>query len=123
MEEVNVQAILDGSGLPSDLSLNAGDIIVVPAFAPIVYVTGNVQRPGQIILSTDEDLTAYSAILRSGGFARFAKLTGVYVMRDHGNGEKSKIPVNIKNVQGGKEPDVLLRGKDIVVVPEKFFSW
>jgi protein involved in polysaccharide export with SLBB domain len=123
VEEVNVQAILDGSGLPSDLSLNAGDIIVVPAFAPVIYVTGNVQRPIQLTLSNEEDLTAYSAILRCGGFARFAKITGVYVMRDHGNGEKSRIPVNIKNVQAGKEPDVVLRGKDIVVVPEKFFSW
>lgn len=123
VEEVNVQAILDGTGLQSDLALNAGDIVVVPAFSPIVYVTGNVQRPGILQLTPDEDLTAYSAILRSGGFARFASLRKVYVMRDRGNGEKVKIPVNVKEVQGGKVPDIILQGLDIVVVPESWFSW
>lgn len=123
VEEVNVQAILEGSGLPSDLALNPGDIVVVPAFSPIVYVTGNVLRPGILQISADEQLTAYSAVLRSGGFARFAKVKGVYVMRDHGNGEKSKIPINIKDVQAGKIPDVVLTGQDIVVVPESWFSW
>jgi len=123
VEEVNVQAILDGTGLQSDLALNAGDIVVVPAFSPIVYVTGNVQRPGILQLTPDEELTAYSAILRSGGFARFASLRKVYIMRDRGNGEKVKIPVNIKNVQSGKESDIVLQGLDIVVVPESWFSW
>ena len=123
VEEVNVQAILDGTGLQSDLALNAGDIVVVPAFSPIVYVTGNVQRPGILQLTPDEDLTAYSAILRSGGFARFASLKKVYVMRDLGNGEKKKIQVNIKDVQAGKTQDVILQGLDIVVVPESWFSW
>lgn len=123
VEEVNVQAILDGHGLQSDLALNAGDIIVVPAFAPVVYVTGNVKNPGVIKLSQDEELTAYSAILRSGGFARFAKTRGVYVLRDRGNGEKTRIPVNIKELQAGKRADVILQGRDIVVVPEKFFSF
>jgi protein involved in polysaccharide export with SLBB domain len=123
VEEVNVQAILDGSGLPSDLALNSGDIIVVPAFSPIVYVTGNVSSPGIIQLTPDEELTAYSAILRSGGFARFANRKKVYVMRDRGNGEKTKIPVNIKEVQAGKVSDIVLQGLDIVVVPESWFSW
>jgi polysaccharide export outer membrane protein len=123
VEEVDVAAILEGTGLQSDLSLEAGDIVVVPAFAPIIYVTGNVKSPRTLRLYNDEDLTAYSAILRADGFARFAKLTGVYVVRDHGNGEKTKIPVNIKDVQAGKAPDVVLKGKDIVVVPEKFFSF
>lgn len=123
VEEINVQAILDGSGLPSDLALSSGDIIVVPAFSPIVYVTGNVPSPGILQLTPDEDLTAYSAILRSGGFARFANRKKVYVMRDRGNGEKTKIPVNIKEVQAGKVNDIILQGLDIVVVPESWFSW
>ncbi len=123
VEEVDVKAMLDGSGLQSDLALNPGDIIVVPSFAPIIYVTGNVKAPGQLTLKTDEELSAYAAILRSGGFARFANLKKVYVLRDHGNGEKSKIPLNIKELQAGKGQDVILQGKDVVVVPESFFSW
>jgi protein involved in polysaccharide export with SLBB domain len=123
VEEVDVQAILEGTGLQSDLALNAGDIVVVPAYAPVIYITGNVRSPGVLKLFSDETLTAYSAILRSGGFARFANLRKVYVVRDRGNGEKVKIPININEVMAGKTADVVLQGLDIVVVPEKFFSW
>jgi len=123
VEEVNVQAILDGAGLTPDVAVQPGDIVVVPAFANRVYVTGNVKTPGIVMLPNDEELTAYASILRSGGFARFAKKSGVYVLRNGGNGEKFKIPVSIKSVQSGKQPDVVLQSNDIVVVPESFFSF
>lgn len=123
VEEVNVQAILDGIGLASDLTLNAGDIIMIPAFANAVYVTGNVVKPGTLKLLPDEELTAYSAILRCGGFSRFAKKSDVHVLRDRGNGAKQMIPVNIKELDKGNGSDVVLESKDIVVVPEKFFSF
>ncbi len=123
VEEVNVQAILNGVGLPSDLMLNPGDIIMLPAFANVVYVTGNVVQPGQLRLLPDDELTAYSAILRAGGFARFANRNKVYVLRERGNGAKQKIPVSIKELQAGHGIDVILEPKDIVVVPEKFFSF
>lgn len=123
VEELNVEAILEGTGLQSDLALNTGDIIVVPAFNPIIYVTGRVNAPGVLPLDIDEELTAYTAILRAGGFARFAALKRVYVIRDRGNGEKVKLPINIKDVKKGSVPDIVLQGLDIVVIPEKFFSF
>lgn len=123
VEEVNVQAILDGAGLTPDVAVQPGDIVVVPAFANRVYVTGNVKSPGIVQLPIDEELTAYAAILRSGGFSRFAKKGGVYVLRNGGNGEKFRIPVSIKSVQAGKQSDVVLQSNDIIVVPESFFSF
>jgi len=123
VEELNVEAILEGTGLQSDLALAPGDIIVVPAYNPIVYVTGNVTAPGVLALDPDEELTAYTAILRSGGFARFAAQKRVYVIRDRGNGEKTRIPINVCDVKRGKVPDIVLQGLDIIVVPEKFFSF
>jgi protein involved in polysaccharide export with SLBB domain len=123
VEAVDVQAILSGADLSSDLNLNPGDIVMVPAFANVIYVTGTVSKPGPMKLLPDDELTTYSAILRSGGFARFANRKKVYVLRDMGDGPKKKISVNIKDIQDGKSPDVILKSKDIVVVPEKFFSW
>lgn len=123
VEEVNVQAILDGVSLPSDLPLNSGDIIVIPAFANVVYVTGSVKKPGTMPILPDDELTAYTAVLRSGGFVRFANRAKIFVLRDRGNGEKQRIDVNIKRVNKGKSTDVVLEPKDIVVVPERFFSF
>ena len=123
VEEINVAAILSGNIPPTDIALNPGDIIMIPAFAPVVYVTGNVNKPGTLRLFQDETLTAYSAILRAGGFSRFANLKKCTVVRDLGNGEKIQMPLNVKEIQKGLAPDIVLQGKDIVVVPESFFSF
>jgi protein involved in polysaccharide export with SLBB domain len=96
---------------------------MIPAFANVVYVTGNVMNPNTLKLLPDDELTAYSAILRCGGFSRFANRKKVYVLRDRNNGAKQKIAVSIKELQDGKGSDVVLEPKDIVVVPEKFFSF
>ena len=123
VEEVNVAAILSGNIPPTDIALNPGDIIMIPAFAPVVYVTGNVTKPGTLRLFQDETLTAYAAILRAGGFSRFANLKKCSVVRELGNGEKVQMPLNVKEIQKGLAPDIVLQGKDIVVVPESFFSF
>jgi polysaccharide export outer membrane protein len=123
VEEVNVQAIMEGVSLPSDLPLNAGDIIVIPAFANVIYVTGSVKKPGTMPLLPDDEMTAYTAVLRSGGFVRFANRSKIFVLRDRGNGEKQRIDVNIKKINVGKSTDVILEPKDIIVVPERFFSF
>ena len=123
VEEINVASILAGNIPPTDIALNAGDIIMIPAFAPVVYVTGNVNKPGTLRLFQDETLTAYSAILRAGGFARFANLKKCTVVRDLGNGEKMQMPLNVKEIQRGMAPDIVLQGKDIVIIPESFFSF
>ena len=120
---VDVQSILDGL-IPrsEDVLIIPGYIVVLP-FSPTVYVTGNVATPGMLKIEDDEPLTAYTAILKSGGFARFANKKKVYIVRSDVNGETEKISVNIRDVQAGKEADVVLQGRDVVVVPEKWFSW
>lgn len=124
VEEVNVQKILDGGGLTSDITLDEGDVITIPAGpASLVYLTGNVVRQGSFPLKAGEKLSAYGAILQNGGFARFADQAGVYVLRAVPDGSKVRLPVNIKEIKRGRRADVQLQSGDIVVVPEKFFSF
>jgi len=124
VEEVNVQKILDGGGLTSDLTLDEGDVITIPAGpSSLVYLTGNVARQGSFPLKAGEKLSAYGAILQNGGFARFADQSGVYVLRAVPDGSKVKLPVDVRNIKRGRRADVQLQSGDIVVVPEKFFSW
>ena len=151
VEEIDVNEILKGGGLANDLILRDGDILHIPSKpeetggdigtasargrAPQedpsqpsqardngVFVTGRVKSPGFLALTEDVGMTAYTAILAKGGFAPFSNTKKVYVVREVGGGQKVHIPVNIRNVQHGLEPDVELQSKDIVVVPEKFFS-
>ncbi len=124
VEEVNVRKILEGSGLTSDLTLSEGDIVMIPGGAlNYIFVTGRVYRPGSQPIHPDDRLTAYSAILNAGGFARFADLKKVYVLRESPDGTKVRISVNIIAIEHGREPDLPLVPGDILIVPEKFFSF
>jgi protein involved in polysaccharide export with SLBB domain len=124
VEEEDVQKILDGYGLTSDLTLEDGDVLIVPAgSANLIYITGRVNHPGSIPLKPGSKITAYAAILNSGGFGRFADLKKVYILRATPDGTKVKIPINILAIQRGRAPDLPLEGNDIIVVPEKFFSF
>lgn len=123
-EVVNLQKILDGGGLSSDMTLSEGDVITIPAGNPnLVYVTGNVKRQGSYHLEAEDRLTAYGAILQAGGFARFADLKKTHVLRALPDGTKAKLPVDVAAIQRGQVPDLVLQPNDIIVVPEKWFSW
>ncbi|MEP6667598.1 MAG: SLBB domain-containing protein [Chthoniobacter sp.] len=124
VEEVNVAKILEGGGLTSDITLGEGDVITIPAGpANLVYITGNVQHQGSFPLKQGERISAYAAILQNGGFARFADQKSVYVLRALPDGTKAKLPVDISAIKRGQRPDVQLQSNDILVVPEKWFSW
>jgi protein involved in polysaccharide export with SLBB domain len=151
VEEIDVNEILKGGSLANDLILRDGDILHIPSKPEEtgggigtatprgtaqqedpsqpsqardngIFVTGRVKSPGFLALTEGVGMTAYTAILAKGGFAPFSNTKKVYVVREIGGGQKVHIPVNIRNVQHGLEPDVELQSKDIVVVPEKFFS-
>jgi len=124
VEEENVERILAGNGLSSDLTLNDGDVLMVPTgSANAIVVTGRVERPGTIPLKPGDKLSAYAAILECGGFSRFADRKKVYVLRPSPDGTKVKIPVDILAIDRGRAADIPLQGDDIVIVPEKFFSF
>jgi protein involved in polysaccharide export with SLBB domain len=124
VEEENVQRIYDGSGLSSDLTLNDGDVIFVPTGTPnVIFVTGRVQHPGNLPLKPGDKMSAYAAILNCGGFGRFANTKKVYVLRPAPDGTKIRIDINVDAIQHGHAPDLPLQPNDIIVVPEKFFSF
>jgi protein involved in polysaccharide export with SLBB domain len=123
-EEENVQKILEGHDLTSDLTLNDGDVLMIPVGDDnLIYITGRISHPGSQLLKPGDKLSAYAAILNAGGPSRFADLKKVYVLRALPDETKVKIPVNIDAIQHGRAADIPLQGGDIVVIPEKFFSF
>ena len=81
-----------------------------------VYVTGEVNRPGALPLLPD--MTVLQALSSAGGFTQFAKLKGIYVLRNEG-GKQIKLPFNYREVVKGKnqEQNILLLPGDVIVVP------
>jgi polysaccharide export outer membrane protein len=81
-----------------------------------VYVTGEVNRAGSIPLLPN--MTALQALSGAGGFTQFAKIKGIYVLRNEG-GKQVKYPFNYKEVVKGNHPEqnISLLSGDVIVVP------
>ena len=93
-----------------DYVLSSGDVITVDE-GRTIYVDGEVDKPGEIVFA--EGLTVHEAFIKAGGGTALARLAGAYVLRDG-----DKIPVNLRRVTKGKDPDLVLRAGDRLVVPE-----
>jgi polysaccharide export outer membrane protein len=81
-----------------------------------VYVTGEVNRAGSMTLLPN--MTLLQALTAAGGFTQFAKLKGIYVLRNE-NGKQVKYPFDYKQVIKGNHPEqnIPLLPGDVIVVP------
>ena len=96
-----------------------GDTILV-ARAPMIYVMGDVNRPGAYAITTnDAHLTVLQVIAFAGSASKTAAQSKVRLIRttEHGQVE---LPVQLDAIQKGKRPDIALQPNDILYVP---FSW
>lgn len=91
----------------------------------LVYLTGEVQKPGQHTLTVPDGrpLGVYEAILISGGLGRFADEQKVHILRMDEKRVRHRIPVNVKLIQQGNASDPAIGQGDVIVVPEKVFGF
>ena len=103
----------------TSVMVNPGDMVVVPR-APIVYIMGDVGRPGGYAIATnDSKLTMLQLVAMAGSTNKTSKST-LRLIRKSADGQQKEIPVQLAAIQKGKQPDIPLQQGDIVYVP---FSW
>ena len=81
-----------------------------------IFVVGEVARPGAFPMFPN--MTVLQALSTAGGFTQFAKLSGIYVLRNE-NGRQAIYPFNYKDVIRGLRPEqnIGLKPGDTIVVP------
>jgi polysaccharide export outer membrane protein len=107
----------------SDAALDAsivvfpGDTVIVPK-AEVVYILGDVNRPGGIAMVTnDSKLSALQAISLAGGTPPSAVPSHARLIRKQADGTHVELPLQLSAMQKGKQPDIPLQADDIVYVP------
>lgn len=98
----------------NNIELLPGDTVVVSK-AGIVYVLGEVNRPGGFVIQ-DNKITASQVLAMAAGPTHIAALDGTKVIRHTPEGLKD-IPLQLKKILRAKTPDVELLPDDIVWVP------
>ena len=117
IEEVNLKKLLDSDDPALNVPIRPGDIVKVPR-AGIVYVVGEVQKPGGFVLQNNENISALQALALAMGPTHTSALSMSRIIRtDSATGRRREIPMNLGRILSGKAPDMLLQPKDIVFVP------
>lgn len=117
---------IDDLFLKGDASLNipleANDVITIPVIkTALIYVFGQVNKPGAIEVRKSNIPTLLQAIAQAGGFSRRASKGGVRIKRRDKYGKEEQIKVNVKDIIKGKKKDIQLLENDVVYVPETIF--
>ena len=83
-----------------------------------ITVMGAVARPGTFPVVPG--MTAVQAVSMAGGFNALASQNDTVLTRREGD-QVRRYPVPMRRISDGREPDVEVRGGDIIFVPERTF--
>jgi polysaccharide export outer membrane protein len=88
----------------------------------LVFVMGEVQKPGSYPIPTESRMTILEAISTAGGFTPIAAKDRARVLR-YVNGESMNTTVDVRSItrDGQSDKDLVLQPNDVVYVPQSLF--
>ena len=103
----------------SDVLVYPGDTVMVPKTG-IVYILGDVGRPGGYPMTNNESkITVMQALATAGALNKTAMLSKAKLVRKTANGPQ-EVPLALADIEKGKAPDIFMEPEDILYVPS---SW
>ncbi|MBZ5667966.1 MAG: SLBB domain-containing protein [Acidobacteriia bacterium] len=116
--KIEVAKILNGDNPSDNIVIFPHDVISIPR-AELIYVTGEVHKPGGFPLTTNSAVSVLQAISLAEGLGPQASAKNAKIFRPRGDGsEKQEIPVNVAGILAGKASDVTLMPRDILFIPD-----
>jgi polysaccharide export outer membrane protein len=99
----------------SNVVLRPGDTVVVPK-AGIVYVLGEVTRPGGYVMNSTGGITVMQIVAVAGGPTHLASAGKTRLLRRTANGFQEQ-RIDLKKLLRGQAQDVSVQDEDILFVP------
>jgi polysaccharide export outer membrane protein len=114
---VNLRKVMNAQAPGDNVVIKANDVLTVPR-GQMVYVVGEVQRPGGYVLNERDSVSVLQALSLAGGLTANAAPKKAKILRDKpGSTERVEVASNVRNILAGNAPDVSLRPDDILFVP------
>jgi polysaccharide export outer membrane protein len=107
--EVDLPRVFAPNGRNEDIVIQPGDAIWVDRY-PVVYMYGEVQRPGQLRL--ERGMTVMQALASAGGLTQRGTQRGLRVSRRGANGQVQALELSLEDA---------LQAGDVVFVRESLF--
>lgn len=110
----DLRKIMRGDG--ENVLIQPFDVVTIPR-AEIIYVIGDVRKPGGFTLGEKEHISVIQALALAEGPTSTAALRRCTIMRTVQAQSRITIPVDLRKLLSGKSEDISLQAEDIVVVP------
>ena len=113
---IELKRLLYSEDTKLNIEVKPFDIISVSR-AGIVYLVGAFNKPGGYVLDNKDQVSVMEAVAMAQGFGGNARTSQAKIIRRPPSGQPTEIPVDLKKILSGKEPDVELAASDILFVP------
>jgi polysaccharide export outer membrane protein len=112
---IDLRRLVSGQSPDLNIMVANGDVVHVP-FADTAYVMGAVKKPGSVAVK--ENLTVSQAVALVGGVEPLLGTNNITIMRFDKQGNPISIKANLKSIIARNEPDIPIKGSDVVMVSE-----
>jgi len=112
---INIKDLLIGGDMKLNVPVFSGDFIHVP-IGGVIFVDGAVNSAGSF--SMQGTITLTQAIAMAKGFKYEAIRDELRVYRDSGKATRDIIDVDYDAIMEKKSPDIILKDKDVLIVPK-----
>lgn len=92
-----------------------GDTVIV-AKAGVVYVIGDVLKPGGFLIDNNSPISVMQSITLAGGWDKTAALSKTKLIRKTSEG-REEVDLDLKHVTYGSQADINVKDGDILFVP------
>jgi len=117
IENINLRKLLESSDPALNVLVRPGDVVTVSR-AGIVYVVGEVNKPGGFVLQNNESISILQALALAQGTTHTSAISQTRIIRMSSHtGKREEISVNLGKIFSGKQADILLESEDVVFVP------
>jgi polysaccharide export outer membrane protein len=116
--EVSLKEITEARNPATNILVMPNDVISVPR-ADVVYVIGEVKKPGEYVLSDIAQMSVLRAVSMAAGMEKSARGSRARLLRVPGGKDlrRTEIEVDLRKILDGKAEDVPMQREDILFVP------
>jgi polysaccharide biosynthesis/export protein len=114
---VKLHDVMESQNPKDNIVIEANDLITIPK-APLLYVVGEVQKPGGYVLTERDSMTVLQAVALAGGLTQLASPKHAKILHQNATlTSQNETPTDVSKILAGRAPDVMLHTDDILFVP------
>ena len=119
---IPAKALLEGDSRFNIVVRPDDRIYVQPPDSGVVYIEGQINRPGPYEIPAEGVFTLSRLITSAGGFGALAIPERVDITRIVGDNREATIRVNLKAIRNRTEPDIVLKPDDHINIGTNFWA-